>query len=135
MSDPGVSIVLVDDDSAMRDLERVLFEGDGRFEVVGEAEDGAAAVRLVRALQPTAVVLDTMMPGMDGWDAMALIRRVAPSTAVVIAYTPDAGSELDDQSIWLGADGCVAKPDLASAPDAVKAACRRSGRRRFVPHT
>ena len=135
MSDPGVSIVLVDDDSAMRDLERVLFEGDGRFEVVGEAEDGAAAVRLVRALQPTAVVLDTMMPGMDGWDAMALIRRVAPSTAVVIAYTPGTTSQLDDQSIWLGADGCVAKPDLASAPDEVKAACRRSGRRRFVPHT
>ena len=134
MSHSGFSVVLVDDDSAMRDLERVLFEGDGSFDVVGEAGDGAAAVRLVRALQPNAVVLDTMMPGMDGWDAMALIRRVAPSTAVVIAYTPGTTSELDDQSIWLGADGCVAKPDLASAAETVRAACRRGRRRGFAPH-
>jgi CheY-like chemotaxis protein len=121
----GVRIVLVDDDPAVRDFERELFEGDGRFDVVGEACDGAAAVRLVRVLQPKAVVLDTMMPTMDGWDAMALIRRVAPATAIVIAYTPGTTSELDDQSVWLGADGCVAKPDMASAPDTVTAACRR----------
>jgi CheY-like chemotaxis protein len=125
MTDLGVRIVLVDDDPAVRNLERELFEGDGRFDVVGEAGDGAAAVRLVRALQPSAVVLDTMMPTMDGWDAMALIRRVAPSTAVVIAYSPGTTSDLDDQSVWLGADACVAKADMASAPDTVTAACRR----------
>jgi DNA-binding NarL/FixJ family response regulator len=115
----GVRVVLIDDDPDFLFRERDLFGRDSRFEVVGEGDDGASAVRLARTLQPAAVVLDTSMPGMGGWDALALIRRVAPGTAVVVLCGDDTGSHLDDPSVWVGADACVAKSDLFSAPDVV----------------
>lgn len=120
-----VRLVLVDDDPEVLSRERVLFEHDTRFDVVGEAGDGAAAVRMVRALQPGAVVLDTSMPGMDGWGALPLIRRVAPGTAVVVVC--GTGSDLDDPSIWLGADACLAKSHLGAAPDVIAAMATARG--------
>jgi len=71
-------VVLVDDEPDIVYLARTLFERDGRFDVVGEALDGQEAVRLAQDLQPEAMLLDILMPGMDGWEALPLIRRVAP---------------------------------------------------------
>ena len=76
--------MLVDDEPDIVFLARTLFESDGRFDVVGEASDGEEAVRLAQQLHPDAVLLDILMPGMDGWQALPLIRRVAPETAVVV---------------------------------------------------
>ena len=53
-------------------------------EVVGEAESGEAALRLVRALSPDVVLMDVEMPGMDGIVATAALRATAPHVAVVI---------------------------------------------------
>src|SRR5436190_18772849 len=77
-------VVLVDDEPDIVFLAKLLFESDGRFEVVGEAGNGEEAVRLAQELQPEAVLLDILMPGMDGWEALPLIRRVSPETTVVV---------------------------------------------------
>lgn len=105
-----VRVLLVDDLSDIRLVMRLLLEADGRSEVVGEASDGAEAVRLTRELHPDAVVLDLRMPGMDGVSALPLIRGAAPST-VVIALSALPVGPMTDRAIDLGAT-YVRKPDL-----------------------
>ena len=118
-------VLLVDDDEDIRFLERNLFEHDGRFAIVGEARNGAEAVQLSRTLQPEAVLLDVLMPQMDGWEALPLIRRVSPDTAVVVVSALGTNSKFNDRALWLGATAYIPKTDLAGSPDLVAAACKK----------
>src|SRR5205814_10265470 len=61
-----VRLLLVEDAPEMRALVRYWLEGDGRFEVVAEAADGATAVALAEQVQPDVVVLDLYLPVLDG---------------------------------------------------------------------
>src|SRR5437660_1683704 len=90
-----VRVLLVDDLSDIRLVMRLLLEADGRAEVVGEAADGAEAVRLAGELHPDAVVLDLRMPGMDGVTALPLIRDAAPGTVVVALSALPVGPAAD----------------------------------------
>lgn len=76
--------VLADDVPELRRLLRHVLEWSDRFAVVGEAEDGAAAIELVARHQPDVVLLDISMPVMDGIEALPQIRAAAPGTKVVI---------------------------------------------------
>src|SRR5436305_11671983 len=86
-----VRVLLVDDLPDIRLVMRLLLEADGRAEVVGEASDGAEAVRLAGELRPDAVVLDLRMPGMDGVSALPRIRDAAPASVVVALSAPPIG--------------------------------------------
>src|SRR5437588_12716538 len=77
-------VVIAEDDPDIRFLVADVLESDGRFQVVAEASNGAEAVRLAEEHQPDAVVLDLMMPVMDGGTALPKIRQVAPKAAVVV---------------------------------------------------
>jgi len=105
-----VRVLLVDDLADIRLVMRLLLEADGRADVVGEASDGAEAVRLAAELRPDAVVLDLRMPGMDGVQALPLIRDASPGT-VVVALSALPVSPMTDRAISLGAT-YVRKPDL-----------------------
>jgi NarL family two-component system response regulator LiaR len=78
-----VRLLIVDDHSVVRQGLRMFLKTDRDIEIVGEAGDGAEAVRLARELQPDVVVMDLLMPVMDGIQATAAIRREMPHTEVV----------------------------------------------------
>ncbi len=90
----AVRIVIADDHSVVRQGLRMFLGLDPELEVVGEAADGAEAVRLARQLQPDVVLMDLLMPVMDGITATATIRRELPDTEV-LALT----SVLEDASV------------------------------------
>jgi two-component system, NarL family, response regulator NreC len=79
-----ISIVLADDHPVVRRGLRTLLESELDFSVMGEAGDGLETVRVVERLQPDALVLDLMMPGLSGLEALRIIRQRAPRTRVVV---------------------------------------------------
>jgi CheY-like chemotaxis protein len=102
--------VVVDDDADMRFLLRSALERSGRFEVVGEAEDGEDGITVAELRRPDLVLLDLTMPVMDGLTALPRIREVCPpSTSVVVVSARP--SEQAHQAVADGeATGVLSKP-------------------------
>ena len=90
----AIRILLADDHSVVRQGLKMFLSLDSDFEVVGEAENGADAVELARKLSPDVVLMDLLMPIMDGITAIGVIRREMPDIEV-IALT----SVLEDASV------------------------------------
>ena len=89
MTEQPIRVVVADDEPDVRTLLRLQLEGDG-FAVVGEAADGAEAIELCTTNQPDAVVIDLLMPGTTGFEAIATLQQSHPTLAIV-AYTAVAG--------------------------------------------
>lgn len=89
-----IRLLLVDDHAVVRQGLRMFLSLDPDFEIVGEATDGHAALKLARELQPDVVLMDLLMPGMDGIEATGILRREMPDIEV-IALT----SVLEDSSV------------------------------------
>jgi DNA-binding NarL/FixJ family response regulator len=100
-------LLLVDDHRMLRDsLRRSLEEHD--FDVVGEAADGAEAVRLAQTLRPDVILMDVSMPALDGVEATRQISRVAPDSQVVM-LTMHADGDVMARAIQAGAVGYLVK--------------------------
>jgi DNA-binding NarL/FixJ family response regulator len=84
MTEPLISVLLVDDHSLVRRGFRRMLEDDPAITVIGEAEDGHQAVQLAAELLPKVVVMDFAMPSMNGAVAARHILRTAPETAILI---------------------------------------------------
>lgn len=117
-----IRVLLVDDHDVVLQGLRLFLKYDPELEVVGEAADGAEALSKARELTPDVVLMDLLMPGMDGITATALIRRELPDTEV-LALT----SVLEDASVVgavrAGAIGYLLKDTKAEALcQAIKAA-------------
>ncbi len=91
MSEP-IRILIADDHDVVRDGLRLILESEDDFDVVGEAANGAEAVRLCGELQPQVVLMDLRMPGMDGLTAIKHIHQQQPDVNIVIltTYNEDA---------------------------------------------
>jgi DNA-binding NarL/FixJ family response regulator len=100
--------MLVDDHQVMRDLLRDALENTGEFQVVAQAADGEEAVRVVREAAPDVIVMDVIMPVMDGIDACREITELLPGTRVLMLT---ASNEQDAivRSIAAGATGYLQK--------------------------
>ncbi len=79
-----ITILLVDDHDVVRRGFRAYFEALGEFEVVAEAENGDEAVRLAEMHIPNIVLMDLVMPGMNGVDATRGVKDVSPRTQIVV---------------------------------------------------
>jgi DNA-binding NarL/FixJ family response regulator len=100
-----IRILIVDDHEIVRNGVRTLFAKNDSFEVCGEAENGMEAVHLVPLLSPDVVILDLSMPGMNGFEAAAKIRSIAPSVKIVFFSV----HEIPSTAMWVGADAFVSK--------------------------
>jgi DNA-binding NarL/FixJ family response regulator len=109
-ADDTIRIVLVDDEQMVRSGLRMILESEDGFVVVGEAGDGAAAVELVKRLDPDVVLMDIQMPGMNGLDAtreiVALGRDASSRVLVLTTFDLD---EYVYEALRAGASGFLLK--------------------------
>jgi DNA-binding response OmpR family regulator len=98
-------VLIVDDDEMIRRLVRTVLEADD-FEVI-EAKDGTEALRIIADKQPAAVVLDVMMPGLNGVD---VCRQLDHSSVKVIILTARDDADLAEECMQAGADAFLTKP-------------------------
>jgi DNA-binding NarL/FixJ family response regulator len=117
-----IRTLLVDDQQLVRAGVRMLCESTDDIEVVGEAPNGAEAVRLTQTLGPEVVLMDLRMPGMDGTTATRRILQTQPSVRIVALTTFD-----DDEHLYpvlnAGACGFLAKDATpAELVDAIRQA-------------
>jgi DNA-binding NarL/FixJ family response regulator len=102
-----VRLLLADDHRMLRESLRRSMEENG-FDVVGEAADGAEAVRLAEELHPDVILMDVTMPVLDGVQATRQVRDRVPGTQVVI-LTMHADREVLVDAIRAGASGYLVK--------------------------
>jgi two-component system NarL family response regulator len=108
-----ITVVLADDEPRFRRVVTAVLDGEPDIEVVGQVSDGSAAVAMAEEILPDLVLLDVRMPGIGGVEAANQIRRVVPTTKVVMLTSSD---EEDDvyAALKAGAGGYLLKDGLVS---------------------
>ncbi|MTD45554.1 response regulator [Conexibacter sp. W3-3-2] len=101
-------IVLCDDVPELRTLMRFGVEEDGDMTVVGEAGEAQACVELVGREQPDGILLDLSMPGIDGLQAIPLLRAAAPAMVIVV-FSGFSADRMEGLTREVGADRYVEK--------------------------
>jgi two-component system, NarL family, response regulator LiaR len=119
-----IRLLIVDDHKVVRQGLRFLLQHEADIEIVGEAADGEQAVALVREHVPAVVLLDLLMPKMDGLTALRAIKEISPSTQVIILTSHQGDDELFD-AIKAGALSYVLKTaGVDVVVESVRAAAR-----------
>lgn len=113
MTTAATSILLADDHAVLRTGLRLLINSQPDMQVVGEAGNGSEAVALARELNPDVVLLDLNMPGMDGLQAIPLLRRDAPHSRILILTMHDDVTYLRE-ALRAGASGYILKKAVDS---------------------
>jgi DNA-binding NarL/FixJ family response regulator len=123
---PVKTILVVDDSPDVRHVVRTFLERDASFKVCGEAGDGPEAIKKAELLTPDLLLLDFLMPGMNGIDVANVLRQLLPKTKIAIFsnYTHDFGARL---SSAVGIDAVIAKGSLADMAKSLKKLIGRKG--------
>ncbi|MEV0646256.1 response regulator transcription factor [Phytomonospora sp. NPDC050363] len=103
-----VRLLIADDHPVVRDGLSSMFASAPGFEVLGEAADGAEAVRMARRLEPDVILMDLRMPGMDGLAAITELARLGVTARVLVLTTYDTDSHVLP-AIEAGATGYLLK--------------------------
>lgn len=101
-------VLLADDHAVLRSGLRLLLTSQNEFEVVGEASSGIETLSLAEQLQPDLILLDLSMPALGGLDALPALRKLVPSTRILILTMHDDPQYLR-QALKHGASGYVLK--------------------------
>ncbi|MGC3964456.1 MAG: response regulator transcription factor [Rhodocyclaceae bacterium] len=106
--DGTIRVLLVDDHTLFRSGVKLLLSRQAGIDVVGEAGDGAEAIKLARALRPDVVLLDLNMPGLSGVEALRLILQDNPELAVLMLTVSEDAEDLAT-ALRAGARGYLLK--------------------------
>ena len=107
-SSPPQRVLIVDDAPSVREALRWAIEDSDGLVVVGEAADGAEAIRRAEALLPDVVILDIEMPDLDGYET-ALALKALPVPPIVVFLTVHGDPASRQRGLAAGADGFVEK--------------------------
>lgn len=107
------TVVIADDHPSFRASARAILEADG-FEVVGEADNGAAAIAASRLLGPDVILLDVQLPDMDGFDVCRELGLNGGPPAVVLVSSRDA-ADYGGLIAQSGARGFIPKAELSGS--------------------
>lgn len=116
----SVRIVIVDDHRLVRESMKMLLGGEPDVEVVGEAGDGESALEACEVLKPDVVLVDLLMPGMTGWQLIAVLKGRSPGVRVIAVSAHDTVEHVA-RTMNAGASGYVLKE---SSPQELMAALR-----------
>jgi DNA-binding NarL/FixJ family response regulator len=101
--------VIIEDEESFRAGLRLLLDHQPGIKVVGEAEDGPAAIRLAAPISADVVVVDLMLPGMDGFDVIRRLRAEGQPPPQVVAISASAGASTVAAATEAGAAAFVSK--------------------------
>ena len=107
--------MIVDDEEDLRFLVSAALRRHGELYVAGEAGDGQSAIAAVEEVQPDVVVLDQMMPGMDGLETARRILELRPEQAIVI-FTAFLDDRLRTAAEAVGVRACMSKAQMKELP-------------------
>ncbi len=103
-------ILLIDDEDDIREVAEFAFESDGAFEVF-TASNGRAGIELAQRVHPDVILLDVMMPELDGPSTHALLQESASTRAIPVIFLTAKVQASDRRTLLaLGARGIIAKP-------------------------
>ncbi len=104
----AIGVLIVEDQTMVREGLRALLESHNRLKVVGEADSGRKAVEMARSLDPDVVLMDIAMPSLNGLEATRQILKATPRTRVLV-LSSYSGDEYVEKVIEAGAAGYLAK--------------------------
>jgi len=107
------TVLVVDDNPAVRKLICELFTRDADFEVCGEAENGRVAIEKAIALQPDLIVTDLSMPLMNGLEEICALKKLMPHVPVIL-YSAHIDSFVEKEAFAAGASAVVPKTDVVA---------------------
>ena len=116
---PLLRVLVVDDEADVRLLLGMQFSLLPGFEMVGSTGDAPEALELVQALHPDAVVMDLLMPKVNGFDAIALLQEHCPGVGIV-AYSGVAGSFVREEMARRGVEVVLKSGDVSPLAAALR---------------
>ena len=108
------SVLIVDDHETFRQTARILLEAEG-FEVVGEAENGVAALRAAKELRPDVVLLDVNLPDFDGFEVAERLARMDGDAPAVVLISSRDDTDYGSLIAASSARGFISKAELSGA--------------------
>ena len=116
----SIKVLLADDHALLRMGLATLLGCEKDMKIVGEAADGLAAVERAKQLKPDVVIMDLMMPKMDGADATAELKRFRPETKVIVLTSYGTSADVQ-RAVAAGASGVIVKDAPSEGlPDVIR---------------
>ena len=118
------SVLIVEDDQNIAELLRLYLEKEGYVAAI--ASDGGAGVEMFRKLQPDLVLLDVMLPAMDGWTVLQNIRKDSMTPVIMLTAKGETTDKVS--GLKMGADDYITKPfEMKEVLARIEAVLRRGG--------